>query len=392
MQKSCPGSVMAGSSASRLVTSHVGSRTLLSFRLDVTRSGVRRSSRLVRFLVKLLTLVSESRPIQILAIFLFVAGSCHFPSSSSVSAIGNPRTNVRPLTGRKFERTPERLARGEYLVRGVGYCFYCHAPSNFKAPGWPPVPGKEGSGFDNASLGFPGQVAPNITPDNETGAGLWTDDMLARAIREGVGHDGHFLDPAAMPYEFYRLMSDEDLASIVVLLRSIPPVKNPLPAGTHDDARFSRYAIPVTAPVPPPDLSTPERKRAYLVQIAGYQFCHTLRDSNRRSLAGLEFGGGDLITNSLSQASSANLTPDPSGISYYDEARFLNTLRTGSVGARELSPNMPWWYFGHMTDDDLKAIFAYLRTIKPVHHEVDNSKPVTFCRICRRTHGGGSLN
>ena len=84
------------------------------------------------------------------------------------------------------------------------------------------------SGFDYTTWGFPGQVAPNITPDRTTGIGNWTDDMLARAIREGVGHDGHLLDPQVMPYEFYRSMSDEDLASIIVYLRSIPPVRNAL--------------------------------------------------------------------------------------------------------------------------------------------------------------------
>lgn len=342
--------------------------------------------------MKLLNAFSHCRVLLILTAMLCVSVSCRRPSSSTVNIPSESRHAARPLTDRKFERTPARLARGEYLVRGVGYCFYCHGPNNFQAPGWPPVRGEEGSGFDNAVLGLPGQVAPNITPDQETGAGLWTDDMLARAIREGVGHDGHFLDPAAMPFEFYRSLSDEDLASVIVFLRSIPAVKNFLPSGFHDDEKHSRFSTPVTAPIPQPDISTPEQKGAYLVRIAGCQWCHTLRDSNRRSLPGLEFGGGDLIRNSLSQASSANLTSDPSGISYYNEERFLNTLRTGTVGARELSPNMPWWYFGHMKDEDLRAIFTHLRTLKPVHHEVDNTEPVTFCRICRRTHGGGALN
>jgi hypothetical protein len=72
-------------------------------------------------------------------------------------------------------------------------------------------------------------VAANLTPDRATGIGNRTDDMLARAIREGVGHDGHLLDPTIMPYEFYHSMSDEDLASIIVYLRSIPAIRNYLP-------------------------------------------------------------------------------------------------------------------------------------------------------------------
>ena len=71
--------------------------------------------------------------------------------------------------------------------------------------------------------GSPGAVyPPNITPDKETGAGNWTDDQLARAIREGIGYDGRALFPF-MPYENFRYLSDEDLASVIVYLRSIPP-------------------------------------------------------------------------------------------------------------------------------------------------------------------------
>ena len=87
-------------------------------------------------------------------------------------------------------------------MNGIGECFACHGPFNLNAPGWPPVRGKEGSGFDFSSWGTAGVVAPNLTLDRETGAGIWSDDMLARAIREGVAHDGHLLDPTRMPYEF----------------------------------------------------------------------------------------------------------------------------------------------------------------------------------------------
>jgi mono/diheme cytochrome c family protein len=296
---------------------------------------------------------------------------------------------ARPLTARKFDRNPERLRRGSYLVNGVAACFTCHGPVDLSKPGTPPVPGKEGSGYD---WGLFGQVAPNITPDADTGAGTWTDDMLARAIREGVAHDGRFLNPAVMPYEFYRALSDEDVASVIVYLRSIPPVRNNLPPPKSLDNLVTPYAVPINRPIPQPDNSTRERRGAYLVQIAGCQWCHTLRDANRRSLPGLEFAGGDLTTTPYSEASSANITPDPSGINYYDEAQFLKTIRTGKVGARQISANMPWWYFAHMSDEDLKSVFAFLRSVKPVHHRVDNTEPVAYCRICGRMHAGGALN
>ena len=94
----------------------------------------------------------------------------------------------------------------------------------------------------------------------------------------------------------------------------------------------------------------------------------------------------------MSEVASANLTPDASGICYYDEALFVETMRTGSVGARKLKPIMPWWAFRHMTDDDLKAVFAYLRTLKPVHHTVDNTEKHTQCKLCGQKHGLGDRN
>ncbi|HEY6945184.1 MAG TPA: hypothetical protein VI431_08585 [Candidatus Acidoferrum sp.] len=235
-------------------------------------------------------------------------------------------------------------------------------------------------------------MAPNLTPDRETGVRAWTDDMLARAIREGVAHDGHLLDPTIMPYEFYRSMSDEDLASIIVYLRSIPAIRNSLPRMKPRKDMVAPNAIPIYAPVPIPDFSTSVKRGAYLVQLGACQWCHTLRDENRVALPGLEFAGGDLPESPFAQVSSANLTPDSSGISYYDESQFLKVMRTGKVGARSINPTMPWWFFGHMSDDDLRSIFAYLRTLKPVHHRVDNTEPIAYCRICKHKHHGGALN
>src|SRR5215475_729230 len=134
----------------------------------------------------------------------------------------------RALTDRKFESTQTRLIRGQYLVDGVAGCFGCHSDPDWSKPGAPPMAGREGAGHIWADQDMPWLVAPNITPDKETGIGNWSDDTLARAIREGIGHDGRALFPA-MPYQSYRVMSDEDLASIIVYLRTVPPVKNQLP-------------------------------------------------------------------------------------------------------------------------------------------------------------------
>src|SRR5262245_42586440 len=89
-----------------------------------------------------------------------------------------------------FERTPARLERGRYIVEGPAHCFQCHSEVDFSKPGAQPKPGRKGAGSIFIEEGFQWLVVPNITPDVETGAGGWSDEQLARAIREGIGHDG----------------------------------------------------------------------------------------------------------------------------------------------------------------------------------------------------------
>lgn len=302
---------------------------------------------------------------------------------------------ARPLTNRVFERTAQRWSRGKYLVESVAPCMDCHSPHDWTQHDAPIVPGMEGAGMDFSVMkGLPGHVvAPNITPDPETGAGNWSDDALARAIREGIGHDGRTLFPM-MPYTNFRHLPDEDVASIVVFLRSLPPVRNLLP---QSEIIFPvKYLIrsvpePITAPVPPPDLSQPVKRGEFLVTIAGCADCHTPQERGE-PIANMDLAGGQIFDGPWGKVATANLTPDPSGIPYYDEALFLQTIRTGVVRARTLNQIMPWFIYRNMTDEDLKSIFAYLKTIKPVKHLVDNTEPPTLCEICKSTHGGGDKN
>jgi mono/diheme cytochrome c family protein len=300
---------------------------------------------------------------------------------------------ARATSNRQFERTPERLARGRYLVGGLAGCETCHSPKEWKTHGAPNLPGMELAGQVLPLPGLPGTiVAANLTPDPETGAAGWSDDEIARAIREGIGHDGRTIFPI-MPYDAYRKFSDEDVASIVVYLRSIAPVRNPLPP---TQVIFPvKYLIrtvpqPLTSPVsgPGPQASPAERGK-YLVSVGCG--CHVAADQ-KGPIRGLEYGGGEHLKGPWGDVTSANITPDASGISYFDEATFIQVMRTGYVKARELSSIMPFGEFANLTDDDLKAIFAYLRTLPPVKHRVDNSLPPTYCKLCRQKHGAGDQN
>jgi mono/diheme cytochrome c family protein len=293
---------------------------------------------------------------------------------------------MRALTNRQYKRTPERLARGRYLTQALLGCVMCHSPKNFAIHGAPTAAGMDFAGQVLLLQDFPGSLtAPNITPDRETGGGAWTDDQYARAIREGIGHDERTIFPM-MPYEGYKKLSDEDLASVIVYLRSVPAVRNPLPPS---QVKFPvNYLVqgapqPVTEEVRGPD---PADRLATGKYLAGLGCgCH-------RVVAAIDFGGGEVLKGPWGETTSANITSDPSGISYYDETTFIKVLRTGYVGARKLNSIMPFGDFQSLSDDDMKAIFAYLRTVPPAHHRVDNTLPPTYCKVCKAKHGAGDQN
>lgn len=312
----------------------------------------------------------------------------------SVSTIGakkksaNDSFHVRPLSNIVFERTAQRVKQGEYLTNSILMCFTCHSPRNWNVPGAPPIEEKKGSGgtilqHDSANL----IIAPNITPDKETGAGTWTDDMLARAIREGVGHDGRALN-WQMQYFFYRNLSDEDLASVIVYLRSLPPVHHivqPSKMADADRSYIEKNLRPLSKPVPAPDVSSPEKRGWYLVSLGECVGCHS---AGTDYMPGI-FGGGNLAHRFERAAFSANITTDISGVSYGEQS-FITVMRTGKSST--LSPIMPWIAFKNMNDEDLKAIYAFLRTLPPANHYVNNREPFTHCAICGQMHGLGDLN
>lgn len=313
-----------------------------------------------------------------------------------------PSTGIRTGTESKefhADPSPQRLERGRYLVEGVAHCFMCHGEQDYAHGSSLPLPGRKGVGkvikgeLYDGSFSPDGLVCPNITPDKETGGGTWTDAQFERAIRHGVGHDGRELSDY-MPYAFFRSMTDDDVASVIVYIRSIPAVHNSLPK------RNVSFAIkvdlhPEMEPKFPADASEQVKHGWYLVRIAQCNDCHTAFDDEAGvARTQLMFGGGQRMAGPWGDVVTPNITSDPSGISHYDEAMFIKTIRTGhaSGGTRELNTFMPYRYFRNMTDDDLKAIFAYIRTVPPVRHHVDNSETPTYCPICRQKHGFGDKN
>jgi len=292
-----------------------------------------------------------------------------------------------------FTRIPQRLARGKYLVEGIARCFDCHSEKDAKGN---LLPGMKGAGrvipAEESSIPRPHfLVCPNITPDRETGAGSWSDAQFARAIREGIGHDGRILEKT-MPYWNFRNLTDEDVASVIVFLRSIPSVHHLLPKRNLAEQPVIEWRPDVQPRPLRSDAPTAARRGEYLVHLGDCTGCHTTADPQNRPVPGMLFAGGRVFVRPWGTAASANLTPGPSGIGYYDEAQFVRAIRTGHVGARPLNPTMPYRFFRNLSDDDLKAIFAYLQTLPPVQHEVDNTEAPTLCPKDHNRHGFGDRN
>lgn len=278
------------------------------------------------------------------------------------------------------ERSAARIERGKYLFEVVAGCGDCHSAVDEKRFAFPVAPGGFAKGKQFPPGGEGTQVAPNLTPDPETGSGRWTDGQLIRAIREGIGHDGRPLFPG-MPYSEYANMSDEDVESVVAYIRTIPPVANALPRSqiTFPMNLIMRMVPAPVSSVPAIHKSDRVAYGAYLTKISGCQFCHTPFVKGQTIKEKLFAGGHEFETAPKIRAVSVNLTPEPkTGIGTMTEAQFLDKFyqykeyveKGAPVVQAELNTVMPWLGLARMEADDLKAIYAYLRTVPPVENAV----------------------
>lgn len=339
-------------------------------------------------------------PISVVALLLL--SSCNSGSSAAESSKTATATSVLEMA--TIPRTPERLARGKYLVEGLVQCPFCHSEYDFtKRPPKPLEARKNGGNvFTSEEVGLPEGnvvVASNISPDPDFGAGKWKDTDFVRALRLGIGHDGRTLFPM-MPYQYFHSMSDEDLASVIVYERSLAPVHIERPKTVlTDDIKKTFQPLPPVDHVAEPDRSDRVAYGKYLVTLAHCDGCHTPTNEKGEPIPNMYLAGGTPFDGAFGpdpkkilHVASLNLTPDPSGISYFDEKMFINVIRTGVVKARPLSNIMPWHYFRNLSDDDLGAIFAYLRTVPAVKHRVDNTETAKLCKVCKAKHGFGERN
>ena len=290
--------------------------------------------------------------------------------------------NLLPPESIQVRMTPENIARGEYLFTVLADCDGCHSERDLSKFSAPVIARGRGRGWQfPKEIGLPGDVvARNITPDVETGIGAWTDGEKIRAIREGVSRDGRPLFPM-MPYQNFAKMSDGDVQALVAYMNTLPAIRNPLPRTKLD---FPVNYLITSAPAPARNVAAVDANNKlewgrYLVTTAGCATCHTPMDKGE-PLPGKAYAGGEPFRIGTMIAISANITPDvDTGIGKMSEAEFIERFhqyrKYAAEGPPEVKPEsftvMPWMAFAKYSNEELSAIYTFLRTIAPVKHSVE---------------------
>ena len=255
------------------------------------------------------------------------------------------------------------VERGAYLMNSIVACGNCHVRRD---KDWRPQPELGLSGgmlFDEEPFKA---YARNITPDPETGIGKWTDAQIIRAIREGIRPDGTLIGPP-MPIGFYRGISDADAQALVAYLRAQPPVKHVVPKSEYRMKLPSAYGPPIKEKIVAPPRSDRVKYGAYLAGPLGHCMdCHTpwVRGIPDMKQVG---AGGNPLKGPWGVSVARNLTPHETGLKGWSDAEIARAIRTGrSRDGSALRPPMAFDWYRNISDEDMRPLVAYLRSLKPI--------------------------
>lgn len=292
-----------------------------------------------------------------------------------------------PPTKIKIVATADKIERGKYLANHVAVCMDCHSTRDWNYYSAPIKKGTEGMGGEklDESMDYPGTIyIRNITP---AGVGNWTDGELLRAITTGINKSNEAMFPM-MPYLNYNHMQQEDVESIIAYLRTLAPIKNELPKADYNFP-FSLIVktIPLSTYNPPKkiDKNNSIEYGKYLVTIASCSDCHT-QSKDGTPVEGMNFAGGVEWKLPGGTVRTANITPDEeTGIGKWTKDMFIARFKTFDSDSakfihvnstKEFNTIMPWTMYAGMTEEDLGAIYDYLRTQKPVKNHFARFTPL----------------
>ena len=242
------------------------------------------------------------------------------------------------------------VARGQHLATAVLGCAGCHGSDLGGSVMFdvPPV----------ARL-----TALNLTRGGNGAAARYSSADWERAIRHGIAPDGRPLK--FMPAWQFNRLGDADLRALVSYIEQIPPVTRVSPSTsigplgrllylTGQVKLISAEAIDQNAAHPPVPTPGPNAQYGeYLSYVSGCRECH-----------GDHLSGGHIPGTPSGFKNASNLTP--AGIGHYSEADFTRALREGvRPGGIPIDTLMPVRDFKSMNDDEIRALYAYLRTVPP---------------------------
>ena len=255
------------------------------------------------------------------------------------------------------------VERGGYLVNTIMTCANCHSPKGPPAA----VAGKDYSGglrFDEPPFDV---TAPNITPDKETGIGNWTDAQIKTMLLTGKNPHG-IQEAEVMPTAFYPILTPGDLDGIVAYLRSLTPVKNKVADPVYKIALPHHVFPGAEKSYSQADLNDKLKRGFYLVTIGHCMECHTpFAPPGGPDFANSLGKGGREFPGPWGVSKSRNITSHKTaGIGDWTDAEIKTAITQGKrKDGTPLKGPMGYQYYAKMTDADLDAVIAYLRTVPP---------------------------
>ena len=261
--------------------------------------------------------------------------------------------NVKKRHARVFDVAPDALeayagqvdlALGKRIVEVRSGCVECHGADLGGA-----------TVIDDSAMGR--IDGPNITPH---ALGSWTDNEIGRAIRHGIGKDGHPLH--LMPSRDFFGFSGGDLASVVAYLRTVTPVMKP--AGTIALGPLGKVLI-ATGKIPEYfNAETLDHKADFTVkppEMASVKFGRYLAQSCT-GCHGADFGGGPIPGGSPDWAPASDLTPR--GIGAWSEAEFASTMKSGvNPQGMRLRVPFPVTLTSKMSEMEVSALYMFFKTL-----------------------------
>lgn len=304
--------------------------------------------------------------------------------------------------GDAFSSTPAQVEHGAYLAR-AGNCAGCHT-----ARGGLPYAGGRG-----IATPFGVVFSSNLTPDAETGLGLWSAAHFRRAMHHGRSRDGRLLYPA-FPYPNYTRITAEDADALFAYLRSLAPVRQARPA---HELRFP-YNLQAALAVwralffrpgrwqPDPAQPADWNRGSYLVRGLGHcNACHAPRNLLGATTESPELSGGLIAGQNWYAPSLAS--PHEAGVADWRTDEIAALLKHGASPRGTVMGPMAEVVVRstqHLSDADLQAIAVYLKSLPqedaPARPRAPAAAPATqaagarlydaHCTACHGSEGQGA--